>query len=160
MDHYATARKVAAALAADETVDAICLERFARSLRVCMHDVGEGMEDGRLYPYAVVTLGESEGGVTAERETASVEIHLSMDASANALGGWTDTSKPQVASDGVYDWGGDSVLADLAEAVRDAAEANGHGANAFESAIAYDGMTAYPVQFAAVTVRYFGINVF
>lgn len=152
---------VASALAADAALAAYCVERYGRAPRVCLGAVGTLPRDGAegdepLCPYLEIAPSEdATGGGEANVESGTVGILVCADASDRPEG-WEDASKPAAAS-GVYAAKWDSDFAGLVALVRATACKDGHGALYKTQRTSYDGVTAYPVSYAAIAAEFYHI---
>ena len=162
LDLAAISARIASALAADSTLAAYCLEHYGRAPRVCLGAVGTLPRDGAegdepLCPYVeVAPSDEATGGGEANVESGTVGILVCAD-SSDRPEGWEDASKP-AASGGAYAAKWDPDFAGLVALVRAAACRDGHGALYKSQRTAWDGVTAYPISFAAVSAEFYTIE--
>lgn len=157
MNVYTISRHIAAAIASDVTINNLCETLYGRKLRVHMVSLGSGTNDeenGGPTPYCIVNPTDFAGGNEASRNTCGVGILICLDASQNPDGTFTSAFTSEEASDGVFEVSGKDNLHVIGNLIKEICEKGGHGANPTESAVAMDGSTAYPVQYAVVSTSY------
>lgn len=162
----ACARAAAAAIAADETIENACLERYAQSLSVYMDSLGalRGADtDTRsdffarnglraITPYMVIGAMAHEDGPVSEGDECTIGAIICIDASQTETMLPENTAYPVRAADGVFEFGANTDLVAIVAAVKAAVADAEIGGQVEKFSVAWNLGDKYPLQSAEITI--------
>lgn len=168
------ARAAAAAVAADEALETLCLSLYGQKFSVYMDSLGalrgadvDTVSDflaendfQAITPYMVIGAMTHDDGPVSSGDECILGAVICIDASQTETRLPVNTAFPVRAEDGVFDFGANTDLSSIVQAVKTAIADAEIGGQVEKFSVAYNLGDKYPLQSAEITITVTTIQTF